>query len=188
MSISATSEKIILNFGWKGPSSWQGGWTHKGLDVGIVDLVFKDAKTEISVHIPDGIAPAATQKLSFTCRRYQDTEWEVGGHKFKPLAKETHPNLLQVTVEQIRNLTIKAGIFEESPYKGPAIMDSSGKITREKRVLRSDNDVKLEIPEELEIGQTYTLVVTSNDSLFQLALLKKRNLLLHQLPEKIALN
>jgi hypothetical protein len=162
MAAPVTSEKIILSFGWKGPSSWHGGRSHGGLDVGVVDLVFKNAKTDISVPIPDNISPPTVQKFPFTCRRYHEAEWELNGRRFKPLAQETHPDLLNVSVEQIRNLTVKAGIFKESPHQGPAIMDSSGKIMREKRALRSDREIKLEVPEELEIGQTYTLVITSH--------------------------
>ena len=175
MAMPATAEKIILNFGWEGPSSWHGGWSHGGLDVGVVDLIFKNAKTHISVHIPDNISTFAVKKLPFTCRRYHETECELKGRKFKPLAQETHPDSLKVTIEQIRNLTIKAGIFEESPHKGPAIMDRFGKMTREKYILRSDREIKLEVPEELEIGQTYTLVFTSNDFSFSARLLKKEN-------------
>ena len=163
MAASIQSGKIILNFGWKGPNKSDGGWSQGGLDVSVVDLKFKDAKTEISVHIPDEISPSKVQRLPFTLRKYGEKEWELNDHKFKPLLKETHPESLQVTVEQIHNLTIKAGIFEKSPYQGNAIMDSSGKITRETRILRTDSDVKLEIPKELEIGQTYCLLVTSND-------------------------
>jgi hypothetical protein len=174
MATPATGEKIILNFGWEGPSSWHGGWSHGGLDVGVVDLVFKNAKTEISVHIPDNISLSTVKKLPFTCRRYHETECELNGRKFKPLTQKTYPDSLNVTVEQIHNLTIKAGIFEKSPHKGPAIMDSSsGKITREERVLRSDREIKLEVPKELEMGQTYSLVVTSSDLSLSARLLKE---------------
>lgn len=145
MTTSATGEKIGLNFGWEGPSSWHGGRSHGGLDVTVVDLVFKNEKTDISVRIPDNISPATVKKLPFTCQR---------GHE---------SDSLEVTAEQIHNLTIKAGIFEESPHKGPAIMDSSGKITRETRFLRSDREIELEMPKELERGRTYSLVVRSND-------------------------
>lgn len=173
MEPSATSEKIILNFRWEGPNSKYGGWQSGGLEVRIVDLLFKDAKTSISVHIPDNLPPNTAQRFSFTCRRYHENECEIGEHKFKPLAKETHPESLRVTVEQIRNLTIKAGFFEESPHKGLAIMDRSGKITREKRVLRSDSEVNLKIPEELEIGEIYTLVVMSNNLSLSARLVKE---------------
>ncbi len=175
METSSTSGKVILNFGWKGPSTWRGGWAKGGLDVGVVDLVFKNAKTKISVDIPDNISTTTVRKLPFTCRRYQETELELNGRKFKPIAQETHPESLKVTVEQIQNLTIKVGIFEESPNQGPAVMDSSGKITREKHILRSDTKVNLEVPKELEIGQTYTLVITSHGiSPIQAELIKEK--------------
>ena len=163
MAAPGIGEKIILNFGWEGPSRWRGGWSHGGLDVDSVGLEFKGAKTAISVDIPDNISTIIAQKLPFTCRRYHEAELELNSRAFKPVTKETHPDSLKVTVEQIRTLRVKAVFFEESPRKGPAIMDSSGQITREKYVLRLDREVKLKLPEELEIGQTYTLVVTSND-------------------------
>lgn len=173
MVTPATGENIILNFGWIGSSSWHGGRSHGGLDIGVVDLVFKNAKTDISVHIPDNISASKVKKLSFTCRRYHELDWEINGCKFKPLAQETHPDLLKVKIEQIRNLTIKAGIFEESSHTDPAIIDSSGKITQEKRVLRSDREIKLEVSEELEIGQKYSLVVTSHDFSLSARLIKE---------------
>lgn len=170
---SITNDKIILNFGWQGPNSKYGGWSEGGLDVRVVDLLFKNAKTEISVHIPEKISPIAVQKLSFTCRRYHEQEWELNGRKIKPLAKESHPDLLNITIEQIRNLKIKAGFFEESPHKGSVITNNSGVITREKRELRSDRDVKLEVLEKLEIGQIYSLVITSNNLSLSARLIKE---------------
>ncbi|MFZ0565706.1 MAG: hypothetical protein WAM28_05940 [Chlamydiales bacterium] len=149
--------KIYLNFGWEGPNRWNGGWSHGGSDISVVNLVFKNAKDDISVHIPDNISPSTVQKLPFTYRRYRDRR------EFKVLSQETHPSRLSVTIEQIHNLTLKAGIFTESPHRGLAIMGSSGAASHQKRILRSDREIRLELPEELEIGETYTLVVTSND-------------------------
>lgn len=39
MTIPTASEKIIVNFGWLGPSTWNGGWSNGGLDVDIAYLV-----------------------------------------------------------------------------------------------------------------------------------------------------
>jgi hypothetical protein len=170
---STTNEKVHLNFVWEGPSSWQGGWTREGLDIRVVDLIFKNAKSKISVNIPENTPASTVKTLPFICRTYHETECEIKGRKFKPLAKETHPDILNVTIEQIRNLTIKAGIFEESPNHGPSFVDQFGKITREKRILRSDSDIKLELPEELEMGQTYSLVFTSKDFSFSARIQKE---------------
>ena len=68
-----------------------------GLDVGVVDLVFKNAKTDISVKIPENTTSTVIKKFPFTCRKYHETEMTLRGQKFKPLAKETHPNSLSVT-------------------------------------------------------------------------------------------
>lgn len=159
MAAAATSEKIVLNFGWIGPSTWQGGWSQGGLTVGVVDLVFKNAKAQISVEIPKDIAPSTLQKLPFTCQRD---------------LVQTHPSSLKVTIEQIHNLIIKVGIFEASRRKeGPSIIDHSGRITQSGCLHRSERTVKFEIPEELEVGKTYCLVVTSNDFSFSAHLLKE---------------
>lgn len=161
MATSSTSatNKIILNFGWIGPNTWKGGWSKGGLDVRVVDLKFKDAKTEFSVHLPANISPAKVEGFSFTCRRYR-TGLNIGN---RVLDKETQPDSLSVTIEQIQNLTINARIFEKSSWEGNAMLDSSGKIIREERILKSDRTVGLKIPEALEIGKTYRLLITSVD-------------------------
>lgn len=156
----AASGKVTLNFEWRGPSSRQEGSLGKGSEVGVVDLIFQNAKTAISVHIPNNLPADAAKQLPFTCQRD---------------FKETYPESLCVTIEQIEHLTIKAGFFEESPNKGPKIMDFSGKVTQEKSVLRSESEVTLEKPEKLEIGQTYRLVMTSNKNLSLTALLVKED-------------
>lgn len=71
-ALTATSEKIVLNFAWTGPNTWRGGSSRGGLDVRVVDLVFKDATTNISVHLPENINPVAPPKkietgYSFRC-------------------------------------------------------------------------------------------------------------------------
>lgn len=154
----ATSEKIVLHFSWRGPNTWRGGSSRGGLDVRVVDLAFKDATTEISVDLPENINPVAPQKFSFTLRK----SW-----------KETHPDSLCVTTEQIRNLALKAGVFEKGSPIGPMVMDSSGRITQQQTLQRSDRAIGLEIPEELELGQTYSLVVSSDDLSLSARLVKE---------------
>lgn len=144
----AANQKVVLNFAWQGPNMWQGGSSRGGLDVRVVDLVFKGAKTDISIHLPENINPVEPQKFSFTCRKS---------------FKETHPDSLCVTIEQVHNLTVKAGFFEKGRSIGPKVMDSSGRISQQQTILRSDSVVRLDIPDELELGQTYCLVVSSDD-------------------------
>src|SRR3990167_5565016 len=154
----ATSGKIVLNFAWTGPNTWRGGSSYGGIDVRVVGLVFKGATTNISVHLPENINPVAPQKFSFTC------------HKS---CKETHPDSLCVTTEQVRNLTLKALVFEKGRPIGPMVMDSSGRITQQTTLRRSDRAIGLEIPEELELGQTYNLVVSSDDLSLSACLVKE---------------
>lgn len=152
--MAAPSSIIRLNFGWKGPNRKDGGWQKGGLDVGVVDLVFKNAiKTEISVSLPWGIAPAITQGFRFTMRDCNGT-----------FPVETHPDSLLIPKEEIQALVINLGIFEKSSVEGPAVMDSSGKVTRELRVFRSDRQISFVAPKDLEAGGTYRLVITSQNT------------------------
>src|SRR5262245_43023827 len=134
MTIPGTSERVILNFGWKGPSSWRGGCSQGGQDIDVVNLVFKNSKVDFSVQIPENISPATVQKLPFTCRKYLEIEYEMFGCKLRPLDQETHPDSLKVTAEQIHNLTIKAGIREASSPP-PSVTDSFSSVTEKKCIL-----------------------------------------------------
>jgi hypothetical protein len=155
----ATSGKIFLNFAWSGPNA------DCSQSIRVVDLVFDGTKEKISVNLPENINSIIAEKFPFTCRSYHDAV-DFGGRKLKPLAEETHSNLLHVTIEQIHNLTVKAGFFERGKPRGPKIMDSStGKITQQQTVRRSDVNVRLEIPEELKSDQTYSLVISSDNNL-----------------------
>lgn len=65
----STNDKIIINFGWLGPNIWNGGSTKNGLDINVVDLIFKGAKSSVSVSIPDNIPSDKLHKFPFTCRK-----------------------------------------------------------------------------------------------------------------------
>lgn len=146
--MSAVSDKIHLSFAWKGPSGKLPQWG--SLYIGVIDLLFKNAVTEVSVRIPE--TASLDKKIPFTCRKLQGI-----------FPQETHPDVLQLTVEQVQQLTLKAGVFEESSRRGPATMDRSGKITYQTSLIRSDRDIKLKIPEKLEVTQKYCLLITSED-------------------------
>ncbi len=156
-----TNQKIVFNFRWEGASTFNGGCFQGGSEIGVVDLVFKNAKSTTSVSIPDDLSPHSVKKLPFTFKKYREN---TGSSDTRLLTKETQPYSLKATIEQIESLTIYAGIFTQSPIKGPATLDDKGKITYGKRVMRSDREVPFEKPKKLEMGQTYTLIVTSKDS------------------------
>lgn len=174
MSAPVECKGNFLTFGWVGPSSWRGGCSQGGIDVAGVDLIFKDARrTEISVSIPNNISPTIVQKLPFICRKYPEGTGELADRKLISQAKVTRTNSLNVTSEQIRTLKIVVGTLEQSSPEGPLIMHSTGKGTQEKHVRRKDSEVELEVPAELEIGQTYRIVMTSNNFLFSACLSKE---------------
>lgn len=161
MASTATSEKIVLNFAWTGPNTWHGGSSRGGLDVGVVDLVFEGAKTAISVHLPSDINPQNPRKFSFTCRK-------------PDRAQETHPQQLSVSIDQVHHLTVRAGMFKKGRPIGPIILDQeTGQVTQQQTVRRSNRDVQLEIPKELEPGQIYSLLIASSKDLHLSARLVK---------------
>lgn len=149
MAAASAAGKVVVYFGWKGPTTWHGGWQNGGIDVGSIDLVFKDAITRVSVRLPEDMDPTATSRLSFTCR--------------KSPGRETHPNALSLTIDQIRQLTLNAAFLEKSPVSNWTMMDERGNITRDERIRRSDRKVSLNIPDNLEAGKTYLIEVSSKE-------------------------
>lgn len=79
--------------------------------------------------------------------------------------KETYPDSLRVTINQLNNLAIKAGFFEKGRPTGPKIMDSSGRAAQQQTLGRTDCKVRLDILDALELGQAYSLVVSSDANL-----------------------
>lgn len=140
-----------MNFGWKGPNAWHGGTLQPtdGFKASRVQLIFKDSKNDISVSIPSG--STSLQKFLFRCIRNEQA---------------CESAILNVTSDQIYNLTIKISLFTKSHFPNPTNLNESVRV-------RSDCTVKLEIPEKLELGQTYTLVITSKENLALSACLVK---------------
>lgn len=153
--------KISLYFGWKGATNSS---RTKGLDIGIVDLVFKNVKgLEVSVNLPEKLPLDKMQQLPFTMITKQ-----------AGLTRTEYPEVLQVSVDAIKSLRVNAGFFQPNPNKGPAIMDESGKIRHATGLLRSDRHVKLELPPKLEIGGIYCLQISSDKDLHLEARLVKQ--------------
>lgn len=167
------SNKIALSFGWMGSSCWNGGISHGGLEVGVIDLLFQNASTEVSVTIPQDTNCSKVKRFPFTCRKYSQIPMTIDGRTFRPLAQETTPNVVSVTIEKMRNLTIRAGIFEESPHSS-YVMDTSGRVTKPLSLLRSNREIHFKLKEELESDQHYTLVIESADKALTARLVKVR--------------
>ncbi len=148
MAACVISEKIVLNFSWQGPTHWRGGAANGGEEISAVSLVFQEAKTRISVFLPDNISPTIPTPFKFSCYR---------GSSYP-----TTPDSLRVTIEQIKKLTLTAIVLDKSPRPGPAIMDEFGKVTQQEFLRRTDQCIPLKIPEVLEKGQTYRLIVSSD--------------------------
>lgn len=148
---NAVGDRIIVTFGWQGPNNWLEGSSHKYVDV--INLIFKNANTEVSIPLPDNIAPETTQKFPFTLRKYQEFSSQTEGRT--SLTQETHHSL-RVTIDQIRHLTINAGFFEKKQ-----IWASRESVSLHTSPLRDESVIVLQLPVELEIGQIYLLKITS---------------------------
>lgn len=168
---------IWINFGYRGPCSYNGGYHNGGIDVRVVDLVFENAKMKICVHIPKTVNPRQINELPFCCHRYEEVKNKGYSINCPIIIKETHPETLQVTMEQIRNLKLVAGLYEEVENKRMIFKDSFGNVTYEKGALRTDCPVALEIPENLENDNDYVLVVTSQNQASLSAHLVRKTLL-----------
>lgn len=141
--VAHVNETILFTCGWSGPNNNGKSFSEGRLHTKLVRLNFHNANTRISVQIPKNISPSAPQQLSFTCRN--------------PNNQETHPDTLSVTIEKVRGLKIQACIDEVAQI-GPTI--------------RSEREVPLQLPENFEAGQTYHLLLSSNDFCFAAKLIK----------------
>ncbi len=157
----STSEKIILNFAWEGPNTRSGRSFRESQDIRVIDLAFKGAKTDIIVYLPENISPVTPKKFSFTSR--------------EPF-KETHLDSLSVTIEQVRSLVLNACVFEKERETGSVVMNPLRRIIQDENLIRRAKPIGLEIPKELELGQTYNIVVSSLGFSFSARLVKEESL------------
>jgi hypothetical protein len=94
--------KVILEFVWEGPSIP----SEKEQDK--IALVFKNTRSQYHLAIPQGSTSSGICKLPIS---------------FKKIDEEGMCDLLKVSVEQIKNLTIHAGVSKEIPLKLPSQLD-----------------------------------------------------------------
>jgi hypothetical protein len=144
MQAATPKEHVFLTFKWEGPSQLHGGHAHGGSTVDTINLIFQDARTAIFVNILQGLPPFLTP-LRFTCRKPVQQQAAAA-------VRETHPKKLAVTIDQIRKLSISAGIIT---------INSSTKSTSFD-ITQSNLAIQLNIPADLEIGEKYSLVVRSD--------------------------
>lgn len=135
MAAAAVGGRIGLNF------SWTGGSSFNEMKVKVVNLVFGDyitQTTRVSVAIPDRLSSSRVQ-LPFTVRQGLE---------------KNQTDLLNVTAERIRNLTINVICFSNTQ--------------------RSHIGVGVEVPSSLEPGKTYDLEVVSDCGSISARLVKKQ--------------
>ncbi len=162
------AEKITVDFVWKGPNRLNGGVAGGGKDIKVVDLRFKDAKSEISVHLSEDIKVGEVKDdILFTVRKYSaGTERSLpDGRVVRDLLSETTPSALLLSLDQIRNLKLEAGLFERQTGEKRSRDAFETDQTTSRDVFRSNQEVKLEMPVELEMGQTYSIEMTSSKEL-----------------------
>jgi hypothetical protein len=164
-AINSTNQ-IRLSFSWSGPT--RGSGPLSPLSVEVIDLLSLKKEADVFIDLPDSAsplninAPFSVRQL-FSARSLEGRALTLRG---PAVTSET----LMATVEEIRNLTLRAGFFEPSAQKGPATLDRvTGKITRQEFVHRSNREIALKIPEDLRSGRSYCLKVTSSRDLSLLA-------------------
>jgi hypothetical protein len=137
---------IGLNFAWEGPNTKNGGIFCGGSQVKVIDFLFEEVEEIVCVRLPPNINPKEPKNLSFT----RIINW-----------KDFTSNLIYVTEDQIRNLTLQAGVLHARTYH---------KIKTPKR---KDTPIALTIPKDLKLQNLYTLLVSSTNLSFQASLQKQ---------------
>lgn len=148
MSVNTEHNQIPINFAWKGVSDQREPF----MRVIEINLLFKGSMKKISNIIPKLLRGDKTVRLPYKCRTY----------RFGFLDSESTQDAILLTKEQINNLIIKAGILKKGEPIGPITIQPQGKTVVLQTTVRSDEVIPLETSENLEIGQTYCLLVTSN--------------------------
>ena len=162
MNSTGMRDKIILNFGWMGPSIWQEPKTQCKLDVCAITLIFENTRTNIFVSIPEIVNPKTTRKLPFTCSRQQETEFPIETEL--TTRQTTQSDQLKVAIERMSTLTVVANIIKELPFT---------RAFGEKQHQTIYREIKLELPNQWEVGETYLLIVTSTSALLSAYFQKK---------------
>lgn len=147
MATAITGDKIFLYFAWEGPTKLDGD------DVGMVRWNFGGPK-KYGFVLPKDINPVAARTFSIISRTYHP---ELG-----TILTETHSDVLSVAIVRMRNLIIRAGIIKNIPI-GPMVVNPNTREVIQQQINRISNEkIHLIIPKNLEKGQTYTLVFSSN--------------------------
>lgn len=152
-AFSIYDRTIILTPFFEGSNTLGGGIEGGSLAVLVVDLLIKEATTKVFVKLKEHTrADEIPQKMQFTCVKN---------------GIQTHPSALKLSIDQIKNLTIRIGIFEKGAPIGPRVMDAvTGKVSQQQLLIRSDEVIPLVLPERLESYEKYRLTVSSDDFKF----------------------
>lgn len=128
--VAASDDRIALTCAWHGPSSITKGQ----LWCGVVEVLFKNLKTAISIEIPEEIADKQ-RPLPFTCRRGDATP--------------SHPDVVRISIAHFKSLnSVQAGYFEQTP---------GNPLKRINQLIPIDTS-------KLEVGKEYRLVFTTRDA------------------------
>ena len=145
--------KILINFGWKGPNTLE-----NGLHVSSVGLNFKKANSDFSVTLPTGINPDGIERYNFTVIKYLEPRSAENPDASRTPSEKTEPSTLSVTVDKIRSLKVGYTL-------------SLGEVNA-----KSSKAAIVSMPDAIEVGQTYTLVASTDGSVFSVVLQKEGEL------------
>jgi len=160
--MSSSIDKIIVKFNWGGPTQSQDGrlHTHK------VSLEIQGINSRIHVSLPSSVLPSTPKYLPFTVTKVTKIADSDSADSDGTVVKETYPNLLKMTVEQIESLELLVDIFGADLLgEDPDVIVPASETPYSKIIPT--------FPEKIEEGQTYCLRVRSNESLVISACLVK---------------
>jgi hypothetical protein len=137
---------ITLSCAWIGNHK-----SNEALRISTIDLIFKGVRSDLSIQVPKKTDQEEVRNIPFTR--------QIKGESGDVLDK-IECAAVKLTIGQIRNLTLRAGFFAESPLLGAPIRDGEGRtLGYEKRMIRSYRPVECKIPQELQGWGEYSLQI-----------------------------
>lgn len=155
---------VVLSVAWKeGVSKICYGEKNETFTIKMIQLIFENCVTEITVDIPENISSDKKTNLKFRFRQYQEKKVEVNGFRFQPIAKESYPKTIYAEIKQVQELKMK--VAGSIPKNEVAEGEKSETLPDETTAFSMDHAVIFEVPKDIEKGKRYCIEISSNGKL-----------------------
>lgn len=153
MSMAQAVNNCSLSFLWRGPRLID------QQEIRLVQLVFTGAMSLISVQFPRSELLAGP--IVFTLRKPTFKDIERRGDEYK----ETRTHRLSTTVDRIKTMQLRMGVFQkDAPYISEILDLSVDQRIIHENFLMELLPIPIDISEEVQADQHYVLIVTSSSA------------------------